>query len=209
MPSCFICSKSASSANSRAALCSRGKDKSKTTSIGVGKPGTRGSSAQRQRQQQPGGRGHNAHAHANANTGKTSSGGNRNRNNGHSSIPSARSSSTSSVSSSPTASSIGAGAGGTRFEGAISREEVVSALAAQGQHVHAGGDGAEYEERRMNLGAKNTAAMKPGDRIIINTPGGGGWGPVGGESALARDADHTMAWRGGSHAAREEMALQA
>ncbi|KAI0536346.1 hydantoinase B/oxoprolinase [Xylaria digitata] len=84
-------------------------------------------------------------------------------------------------------------------------------LAAQGQHVTTDGeqDGTEYEERRMNLGAKNTAAMKPGDRIIINTPGGGGWGPVGGEKALAKDVDHTKAWRGGSHVAREEMALQA
>jgi 5-oxoprolinase (ATP-hydrolysing) len=27
-----------------------------------------------------------------------------------------------------------------------------------------------------NLGGKNTAAMKPGERIIICTPGGGGYG---------------------------------
>ncbi|KAI0399424.1 hydantoinase B/oxoprolinase [Xylaria palmicola] len=67
----------------------------------------------------------------------------------------------------------------------------------------------EYEERRISMGAKNSAPMKPGDRIIINTPGGGGWGPVGGERAVADDKDHTQAWRGGSHAAREEMALQA
>ncbi|KAI0395399.1 hydantoinase B/oxoprolinase [Xylariaceae sp. FL0594] len=72
-----------------------------------------------------------------------------------------------------------------------------------------------YEERWISLGAKNSAPMKPGDRIIINTPGGGGWGPLGSESVVgnARDADrvrdHKAAWRGGSHAAREEMALQA
>ena len=30
-----------------------------------------------------------------------------------------------------------------------------------------------------NLGGKNTAAMKPGERIIICTPGGGGYGPLG------------------------------
>jgi len=29
-----------------------------------------------------------------------------------------------------------------------------------------------------NLGGKNTAAMKPGERIIICTPGGGGYGPL-------------------------------
>jgi len=29
-----------------------------------------------------------------------------------------------------------------------------------------------------NLGGKNTAAMRPCERIIICTPGGGGYGPV-------------------------------
>ena len=29
-----------------------------------------------------------------------------------------------------------------------------------------------------NLGGKNTAAMKPGERIIICTPGGGGYGTL-------------------------------
>ncbi|KAI1165541.1 hydantoinase B/oxoprolinase [Nemania serpens] len=95
-------------------------------------------------------------------------------------------------------------------------------LAAQGRHVvvvddgdkdkgkaAAGVEDAEFEERRISMGAKNSAPMKPGDRIIVNTPGGGGWGPVGGERAIAEDKAHTMAWKGGSHAAREEMALQA
>ncbi|KAI1345942.1 hydantoinase B/oxoprolinase [Xylaria sp. FL0043] len=83
-------------------------------------------------------------------------------------------------------------------------------LAAQGQHATEDDEEeVEYEERWINLGAKNTAAMKAGDRIIINTPGGGGWGPVGGERAVADAKDHRKAWRGGSHAAREEMALQA
>ncbi|GAP92845.1 putative 5-oxoprolinase [Rosellinia necatrix] len=87
--------------------------------------------------------------------------------------------------------------------------------AVQGQHVSKDGgddddDGdVEYEERRISMGAKNSAPMKAGDRIIINTPGGGGWGPVGGERSLALDKDHTKAWKGGSHTAREEMALQA
>ena len=30
-----------------------------------------------------------------------------------------------------------------------------------------------------NLGGNNTAAMKAGERIIICTPGGGGYGPLG------------------------------
>ena len=36
------------------------------------------------------------------------------------------------------------------------------------------------EERRVNLGGKNTVNVKNGDRIVVMTPGGGGWGsPVG------------------------------
>jgi 5-oxoprolinase (ATP-hydrolysing) len=79
-------------------------------------------------------------------------------------------------------------------------------LAAQEGHEQ---EDTEFEERRISMGAKNSAPMKPGDRIIINTPGGGGWGPVGDERTVAMDKNHTEAWRGGSHAAREEMALQA
>ncbi|KAK4152553.1 putative oxysterol binding protein [Chaetomidium leptoderma] len=67
----------------------------------------------------------------------------------------------------------------------------------------------EYEERTINLGAKNSAPMKAGDRIIVCTPGGGGWGRVGAEKALDRGTDPTQGWKRGSHAAREEMALQA
>ena len=66
----------------------------------------------------------------------------------------------------------------------------------------------EYEERYINLGAKNSAPMKAGDRIIICTPGGGGWGKVGEEKAHRKVTDPTQSWRKGSHAAREDMALQ-
>lgn len=69
-----------------------------------------------------------------------------------------------------------------------------------------------YEERRINLGGKNSAAMKEGERIIICTPGGGGWGPVeerNAEGLWHKEADARAGWRGGSHAAREEAALQA
>ncbi|CZR60503.1 5-oxoprolinase [Phialocephala subalpina] len=69
---------------------------------------------------------------------------------------------------------------------------------------------AVFEERRINLGGKNTAAMKKGERIIICTPGGGGWGKVGEEKSVReKGVDPKHAWRGGSHASREEMALQA
>lgn len=66
-----------------------------------------------------------------------------------------------------------------------------------------------YEERRINLGGKNTAAMKAGERIIVCTPGGGGWGKVGGEKEHKEKVDPKLAWKGGSHASREETALQA
>lgn len=67
----------------------------------------------------------------------------------------------------------------------------------------------EYEERHINLGAKNSAAMKAGDRIIVCTPGGGGWGARGQRSVARRKLDPTEGWRKGSGAAREDAALQA
>lgn len=61
------------------------------------------------------------------------------------------------------------------------------------------------EVRYINLGGKNTASMQAGDRIIINTPGGGGWGPVGKESQSKQHgrADPRLAWKGGSVAGRQ------
>jgi 5-oxoprolinase (ATP-hydrolysing) len=61
------------------------------------------------------------------------------------------------------------------------------------------------EERYINMGAKNTASMKPGERIIVMTPGGGGWGPVGKESQSKQDEreDPKHGWRGGSIASRQ------
>lgn len=47
----------------------------------------------------------------------------------------------------------------------------------QGEEKGNGKDEGE-EEQIINLGGKNTAAMQPGERIIIITPGGGGWGRV-------------------------------
>lgn len=64
----------------------------------------------------------------------------------------------------------------------------------------------ESEWRYINLGAKNTASMQPGERIIINTPGGGGWGKVGEESKVVKQKDHREAWRKGSVATRLETA---
>jgi 5-oxoprolinase (ATP-hydrolysing) len=70
-------------------------------------------------------------------------------------------------------------------------------------------DGKEDKEvRYINLGGKNTASMQAGDRIIINTPGGGGWGPVGKESLSKQHEkkDPKLAWKGGSVAGRQSEA---
>ncbi|KFA53892.1 hypothetical protein S40293_08265 [Stachybotrys chartarum IBT 40293] len=74
-------------------------------------------------------------------------------------------------------------------------------------HNHDTAGDAQYEERQINLGAKNSAPMKAGDRIIICTPGGGGWGPRGSDSIAKIRPDPTEAWKKGSGAAREEAQL--
>ncbi|KAJ5946242.1 hypothetical protein N7454_003081 [Penicillium verhagenii] len=61
----------------------------------------------------------------------------------------------------------------------------------------------EWEERLINLGGKNSVQMQPGERIIIQTPGGGGWGRVGSQHQLLHEQDARHAWRGGSIAHRE------
>ncbi|KAF2835628.1 hypothetical protein M501DRAFT_997761 [Patellaria atrata CBS 101060] len=58
----------------------------------------------------------------------------------------------------------------------------------------------------VNLGGKNTASMRPGERIIVMTPGGGGWGKVGEKSQAVKGKEPTHAWRKGSIAERQAMA---
>lgn len=58
------------------------------------------------------------------------------------------------------------------------------------------GNGNGWEERCINLGGKNTVSMQPGERIIVMTPGGGGWGAVGEESKAREELDARHAWRG-------------
>lgn len=65
------------------------------------------------------------------------------------------------------------------------------------------GEGQEQEYRHISLGGKNTAAMRAGERIIISTPGGGGWGREGAESRTHKTQDPRHAWRQGSVASRQ------
>lgn len=68
-----------------------------------------------------------------------------------------------------------------------------------------GVDAEDWEDRRVNLGGKNTASMQKGERIIVMTPGGGGWGSVGRESKAVKGRDVQEAWRKGSWASRVEL----
>jgi len=79
---------------------------------------------------------------------------------------------------------------------------------AEGRSGEGEAETVEREERYINLGAKNSAPMKAGDRIIICTPGGGGWGKVGDEKAYRKWEDPQHGWKRGSHSAREDAALQ-
>ncbi|KAF2676536.1 hypothetical protein K458DRAFT_396842 [Lentithecium fluviatile CBS 122367] len=71
--------------------------------------------------------------------------------------------------------------------------------------VH-GAEEEDVEYRYINLGAKNTASMRRGERIIIYTPGGGGWGKEGEESKVVKREDAKHTWRQGSVAARQQTA---
>ncbi|KAJ5668815.1 hypothetical protein N7462_009885 [Penicillium macrosclerotiorum] len=55
-----------------------------------------------------------------------------------------------------------------------------------------------FEERYISLGGKNSVQMQPGERIIIRTPGGGGWGQVGDQNQIVHEQDARHTWRGGS-----------
>uniref|UniRef100_A0A8H7TPS8 Hydantoinase B/oxoprolinase domain-containing protein n=1 Tax=Bionectria ochroleuca TaxID=29856 RepID=A0A8H7TPS8_BIOOC len=90
-------------------------------------------------------------------------------------------------------------------ERAVSWEESIKAFHEGGEHSRE----KVFEERHINMGAKNSAAMKAGERIRILTPGGGGFGPVGKESVAVKRRDETEGWKKGSGSSRDEVALQA
>ncbi|KAL8671038.1 MAG: hypothetical protein Q9168_004451 [Polycauliona sp. 1 TL-2023] len=73
--------------------------------------------------------------------------------------------------------------------------------------VEKGGRGADRDElevRKISLGGKNTASMVAGERIIVCTPGGGGWGKIGEKSQASKRKDEQASWRKGSLAQRAE-----
>lgn len=61
------------------------------------------------------------------------------------------------------------------------------------QRRMADGDCKENEDRpprQINLGGKATVKMGKNDRIIIATPGGGGWGTAGGQRETQSEKKH-------------------
>ena len=57
--------------------------------------------------------------------------------------------------------------------------------------------------RQVSIGGKNTAEMRAGERIIVMTPGGGGWGKEGAVSREETTSDPKQSWRMGSIASRQ------
>jgi 5-oxoprolinase (ATP-hydrolysing) len=45
-------------------------------------------------------------------------------------------------------------------------------------------NGNDSDVRTVSLGGKNTVKVNKGDRVEIRTPGGGGWGKIGGDAQL-------------------------
>ncbi|CEH17403.1 hydantoinase b oxoprolinase [Ceraceosorus bombacis] len=85
------------------------------------------------------------------------------------------------------------------------------------QRRQADGDVIEDDEeentrpRTINLGAKTTTKMGRLDRIVIHTPGGGGWGTPDNEDAAQQDGarDHTYGGQRGSLVERQSAQLGA
>lgn len=55
------------------------------------------------------------------------------------------------------------------------------------------------DARTISLGGKNTISVQPGDRLLIHSPGGGGYGPVNG-AVTGAETDAGAAVEGGAGA---------
>lgn len=54
-------------------------------------------------------------------------------------------------------------------------------------------DSQPHKPRKINIGGKATTFMGKGDRLLIETPGAGAWGPPG-ENDTEDDHSHVKAW---------------
>ena len=62
----------------------------------------------------------------------------------------------------------------------------------------------EGKEKTVNMGGKNTVPMKTGDRVVINTPGGGGYGPVGAKPRVEAKVIPTFVGNGSASLRKEQ-----
>lgn len=54
--------------------------------------------------------------------------------------------------------------------------------------------GSSKKERRINIGGKATVKFQTGDRLVIHTPGGGGWGAPGTQRDEVEVVKERMKW---------------
>ena len=80
---------------------------------------------------------------------------------------------------------------------------LISRLSKISDHLLSLGNFYRSRSAGIRTGAKNTASMKPGERIIIHTPGGGGWGKEGEKSKVEDKQDPQHGWKKGSVAGRQ------
>ncbi|GAA6000635.1 hypothetical protein JCM10207_004586 [Rhodosporidiobolus poonsookiae] len=74
-----------------------------------------------------------------------------------------------------------------------------------GKSKSKGGEDKEQQPPRViNLGGKATVRMGRGDRIVIMTPGGGGWGKEGDEKVVGEGQQHSRGDPRGSHHERTQ-----
>lgn len=52
----------------------------------------------------------------------------------------------------------------------------------------------DAKTRKVNLGGKASIRVTAGDRLVLQTPGGGGWGAMGDRPRNARAAGELPAW---------------
>jgi 5-oxoprolinase (ATP-hydrolysing) len=61
--------------------------------------------------------------------------------------------------------------------------------------------------REVNIGGKATIRMGKGDRLRVETPGGGGWGPPGEEGDIQSDGlESVKRWAARGSVAEREVA---
>lgn len=64
----------------------------------------------------------------------------------------------------------------------------------------------EGQTRKVNLGGKASVHLAAGDRLVLNTPGGGGWGTPTSEVNGHADSGYKPQWEARGSLAEKSMA---